>query len=153
MARCPLGAEAAGSFYGDLPRRWTYGRCAHCALVFREGTLTESQERHRYEQHKNHPGQAGYRDFLAPMVEEISRRCAPGGEGLDYGCGPGPVLALLLGERGMRVALHAPHFAPDPAALEREYDFVTCTEAEHFRQPALDFAVGALPAAAAGWGS
>ncbi|MGE4158547.1 MAG: class I SAM-dependent methyltransferase [Planctomycetota bacterium] len=61
-------------------------------------------------------------------------------EGLDFGSGPGPVLAQLLAERGHRVALFDPHFAPDPAVLERRYDFVTCTEVvEHFREPGREW--------------
>ncbi len=46
----------------------------------------------------------------------------------------------MLCEAGHRVALYDPFFVPDPAPLERSYDFVTCTEtAEHFHAPADEF--------------
>lgn len=61
-------------------------------------------------------------------------------EGLDFGAGPGPVLASYLRSQGHRVALYDPFFHPDPGALARDYDFITCTEAaEHFFDPKKEF--------------
>jgi len=38
------------------------------------------------------------------------------------------------------MAVYDPFFAPDPSALKRAHDFVTCTEVvEHFQQPADDW--------------
>ncbi len=38
------------------------------------------------------------------------------------------------------MAIYNPFFAPDPSTLERQYDFVTCTEVvEHFHRPASDW--------------
>lgn len=60
--------------------------------------------------------------------------------GLDYGCGPGPTLSVMLEEAGMEMRLYDPYFAPDISVLDCLYDFVTCTEvAEHFCQPARDW--------------
>src|SRR5690606_16571280 len=59
---------------------------------------------------------------------------------LDYGSGPGPALADMLGARGFHVNLYDPFFAPDADALDRRYDFITCTETvEHFFHPADEF--------------
>jgi hypothetical protein len=67
-------------------------------------------------------------------------RLPAGSSGLDYGCGPGPALAAMLREAGHEVAFFDPFFRPDRAVLERQYDFVTCTEtAEHFHRPADEF--------------
>ncbi|WP_382328301.1 class I SAM-dependent methyltransferase [Hydrogenophaga sp. UC242_50] len=72
----------------------------------------------------------------APLLQ----RLAPGCSGLDYGCGPGPVLADLLREAGHTVALYDPFFHPDTGALATPHDFITCTEvAEHFHDPAAEF--------------
>lgn len=137
---CPLCGAAARPFHDDRERRWHYEECGTCALVFRDGLPASEAQRARYLQHENKPDE-GYRRFLEPAAEAVARLVAPGAEGLDYGCGPGPVLALMLGERGYKVALHDPHFAPSPRTLERRYAFVTCTEAaEHFERPAGDFA-------------
>lgn len=57
--------------------------------------------------------------------------------GLDFGSGPGPALAAMLQEAGMRMALYDPFYAPDPEALDERYDFVSCSEVvEHFNRPA-----------------
>lgn len=47
----------------------------------------------------------------------------------------------MLREAGHDMHLYDPFFAPDPAALKRSYDFITCTEvAEHLHHPAAAFA-------------
>ena len=46
----------------------------------------------------------------------------------------------MLEEQGYRMSLYDPFFAPSPDALERRYDFITCTETvEHFYQPGKEF--------------
>ncbi|MBI5201901.1 MAG: class I SAM-dependent methyltransferase, partial [Elusimicrobia bacterium] len=70
-----------------------------------------------------------------------SARLAPGAEGLDYGCGPGPTASVMMRERGFAMTDYDPYFAPDAAALSRSYDFVVATEVlEHLRRPAGDLA-------------
>ena len=97
-------------------------------------------EHEHYLRHNNDPRDPGYRRFLARLAQPLLQRLAPGSRGLDYGCGPGPALAAMLGEEGHRVALYDPFFYPDPAPLAESYDFITCSEAaEHFHQPAAEF--------------
>jgi len=70
----------------------------------------------------------------------VLERLSPNSHGLDYGCGPGPALAAMLGEAGHRVALYDPVFEPHEAALRTRYDFVVCSEtAEHFHHPLTEF--------------
>ena len=57
------------------------------------------------------------------------------------------MLSFLLQEKGYRVTLYDPYYACNPPALERVYDFVTCTEVmEHFYVPRRewDLLVGLL---------
>jgi len=99
-----------------------------------------TEERARYETHRNDPGDEGYRAFLNRLAEPLAERLRPGAEGLDYGSGPGPTLSVILEEQGFRMAIYDPFFAPDESALARTYDFITCTEtAEHFFDPAAEF--------------
>jgi hypothetical protein len=47
----------------------------------------------------------------------------------------------MLTEAGHSIQLYDPFFHADASALERTYDFITCTEvAEHFHRPASEFA-------------
>ena len=59
----------------------------------------------------------------------------PQSKGLDFGSGPGPTLSVMLEEAGHSVALYDLYYADEPAVLERQYDFITCTEViEHIAQ-------------------
>jgi SAM-dependent methyltransferase len=89
-----------------------------------------------YELHENSPGDPGYRKFLSRLFEPMAECILPASRGLDFGCGPGPALSLMFGERGHRMAVFDPFFAPDSSVLDIEYDFVTATEViEHLHRP------------------
>lgn len=120
-----------------------YARCAACGATFLDASqLPDVQtELEQYLLHENDPEDPRYRDFLNRLAEPLLKKLAPGGQGLDYGCGPGPALARMLTEAGHAVRLYDPFFFPDASALERTYDFITCTEvAEHLHRPAREFA-------------
>lgn len=98
-------------------------------------------ERREYELHRNAPDDPGYRRFLSRLAEPLAVHLAPGDEGLDYGCGPGPAMSALMVERGFVMADYDPIFVPDGRLLERDWDFITCTETvEHFHFPGREFA-------------
>jgi SAM-dependent methyltransferase len=102
--------------------------------------LTAAEEYSRYLTHENNPQDPSYRHFLARVAVPLLERLPPHQRGLDYGCGPGPALAMMLREAGHTVSIFDPFFFPDPAPLNGSYDFITCTEAlEHFCQPMEEF--------------
>lgn len=140
MPDCPLCGHAAAPL--DKDRRRCYFQCPECRLIFADPAshLDAAAEKAIYDLHRNDPADAGYRRFLGRLAAPLLTRLAPGMRGLDFGCGPGPALSPLLREAGMHMADYDPFYAPDPALLECEYDFVTCSEVvEHFRQPAADW--------------
>lgn len=49
--------------------------------------------------HENDINDPGYRAFVAPVVDRISSDRTPKHFGLDFGAGPGPVIAKLLSDR------------------------------------------------------
>jgi SAM-dependent methyltransferase len=125
-----------------------YWRCDTCGArglnpAHHPDPATEKAE---YDRHENHVDDPGYRQFLSRLADPLRLHLAPGARGLDYGCGPGPALAAMLGEAGHRMTLYDPFYYPDPAPLSRTYDFVTCTEVvEHVHAPAREFTrMGAL---------
>lgn len=120
----------------------TYGRCDRCEATFLlpEHLPTPEAERAEYALHQNATGDGAYRAFLQQLARPLLQKLPPAQQGLDFGCGPGPALAALLGEAGHTVALYDPFFHPDTAALATSYDFITCSEVvEHFHQPAREF--------------
>lgn len=119
-----------------------YFHCESCGLAFMspEFRPTPEQERARYALHNNDPADERYRQFLTQVSEPLVPRLHPGAEGLDFGCGPGPTLSVMLREQGFHVRDYDPFFALDDDALQRTYDFITCTETvEHFHHPADEF--------------
>ncbi|MEO0511170.1 MAG: class I SAM-dependent methyltransferase [Verrucomicrobiota bacterium] len=101
---------------------------------------SQDEEREHYGTHQNNPTDSGYRAFLCRLWEPLSKRLSYDAAGLDYGSGPGPTLHLIAQESGFECTHYDPFFHPDTAALEKRYDFITCSEtAEHFHKPAVEF--------------
>lgn len=139
--KCLLcGAESTATTTSDARQ---YFQCAYCALVHLhpEQRLSRSDEKARYELHENNPADPDYIAFLRRLGDPIMARLRPGARGLDFGCGPSPVLSQLLTAAGFPCAAYDPFFAPDEALLENRYDYVTCSEVvEHAYDPAPMFA-------------
>lgn len=138
---CPLCDSRRIGPFSEIGSR-SFLRCGRCRLTFLRADqhLDPAAERARYELHRNRPDDPDYRNFLDRLAGPLLQRLPPAAEGLDYGSGPGPTLSVMLRERGFPMRIYDPFFAPDESALERTYDFITCTEtAEHFRNPGGEF--------------
>ncbi len=138
---CPVCRSSQTAFY--LNRDTTdYYRCHDCLAIFTDpaALLAKEEEHARYLLHDNDADDPGYRRFLERLALPVDARLAAASEGLDYGCGPTPLLAEILKEKGHTMQVYDPYFFPDPAPLSRRYDFITCSEAaEHFYKPAEEF--------------
>ncbi|NNE41188.1 MAG: class I SAM-dependent methyltransferase [Marinicaulis sp.] len=100
---------------------------------------TVDEERRHYKLHENEIDDPGYRKFLSKLFDPMRQFLSSGMAGLDFGCGPGPVLAGMFEKAGYPMALFDPIFYPDEKALCGQYDFIVCTEtAEHFHDPARE---------------
>jgi len=136
---CPLCHGNATFFFEDERRQ--YRQCEKCALIFVpvEFHLTRKEEMTQYDLHENGPTDPGYRQFLSRLADPLLKKLSPNSTGLDFGCGPGPTLSVMLEETGHQVALHDPFFKPNPNALKTTYDFITATEVlEHLHHPRRD---------------
>ncbi len=97
--------------------------------------MAKELELAEYNLHQNTGLDAGYTRFLSRAVAPVVCRF-PGGEGLDFGSGPAPVLAQLLTAAGCSMSIFDKFYSPNPAPLAGEYDFVTATEVvEHLDAP------------------
>ncbi|WP_189429276.1 class I SAM-dependent methyltransferase [Alishewanella longhuensis] len=141
-AVCPLCQNTQTEIFSQDPQR-LYLQCQRCQLVFvaRQHLLTAEQERQHYLLHNNDLQDPGYRQFLSKLAKPLLAMLGKGAkQGLDFGCGPGPLLAQMLTEAGHQMQLWDPFFANNPAALQQQYDFISCTEAiEHFVNPATEW--------------
>ncbi|WP_062270688.1 class I SAM-dependent methyltransferase [Endozoicomonas arenosclerae] len=133
---CPLCHSASPPYASD--NRRNYFQCSECALVFADPKSWPSPEKERseYELHENDASDPGYRKFLSRVINPLKETLSPDAKGLDFGCGPGPALSLMMEESGWAMALYDPFFHPNEAALNERYDFITATEViEHIHQP------------------
>ncbi|SEA50146.1 class I SAM-dependent methyltransferase [Alkalimonas amylolytica] len=139
---CPLCQSDHTQLYHSeqrskvLPR--DYWRCATCALVFVPAVfhLDSVAEKAVYDQHQNRPDDPGYRKFLNRLYEPMHQKLAPGAVGLDFGCGPGPTLALMFAEAGFACANYDLYYCHQPERLAQRYDFICSSEVvEHLSAP------------------
>ncbi len=138
---CPLCQTTnAPLFHCDKQR--SYFRCEVCLLVFvgENEILSKEEEKAVYDLHQNHSEDEGYQTFLGRIVEPLRKFLKPGAKGLDFGCGPNPVLAEILNRNGFAVDFYDPIYFPNQEKLGKNYDFITATEViEHVKDPAAVF--------------
>ncbi len=134
---CPLCSSGSTVFfYRD--RRRDYWCCNGCQLIFvpPEFHLSDAEEKAQYDLHQNRPEDPGYRQFLARLADPLLARLSKHSRGLDFGCGPGPTLHLMLKDAGHSMALYDKFYVPNQTSLTNHYDFITATEVvEHLAAP------------------
>jgi uncharacterized C2H2 Zn-finger protein len=116
--------------------------CPNCGLVFKNPLLhlNHVEDFKRYSSHQNDEKDQRYLDFLNKLVTPLlpflpNQFCA-----LDFGCGPGPALSLILEGHGGVVRNYDPLFFPNTDILNLEFDVVTSSEVvEHFKNPKYDW--------------
>lgn len=122
---CPLCRSLSLSQFQNE----SFLRCQDCALILknRQDWPSAASEKARYLKHENTPDNLGYIEFLKPVIEHVKSHHPPGSRGLDFGCGPRPVLAEILGEAQYLMEIYDPFFFPRDLDAH-DLDFVTCTE-------------------------
>ncbi|MBQ50758.1 MAG: methyltransferase, partial [Leeuwenhoekiella sp.] len=100
---CPL-CKHDSDYFGTYQGR-IYNRCTFCASVFLDPNDLPSAkaEKKRYDKHENSLDNKGYLQFLEPLRNVIIKNESATQTGLDYGCGPNPVLSKLLKKEGFTV--------------------------------------------------
>ncbi len=112
--------------------------CGTCSLLFVAPgqRIPRAEETARYEQHDNRADDPRYVAHLRRLADPVIARTRTGARGLDYGCGPAPVLGGILTAEGRPTTSYDPHFRDDSALLAGRYDFITCSEVlEHVHDP------------------
>ncbi len=140
---CPVCSSAAAEIY--LKKRKCgreYYICRSCFHVYLDAKyfLKRDEEFQHYQRHNNDVEDKAYQDFVLPLIKFIEVYTNKEVFGLDYGCGPGPVIAYLLKKRGYSIDLYDPFFLEDKKLELDSYDFLILSEvAEHFQNPVKEF--------------
>lgn len=117
-----------------------YYHCKNCDTIFQDesGLLrSKAEEKSSYDTHNNSADCDGYvnmfREFIEKSIAPLNLNFE---SALDYGCGPGPVLASLLNEFVPIVKTYDRIYPFSPDFDQYEYDLITSTEVfEHFNKP------------------
>lgn len=95
-----------------------------------------SEQKSRYDHHKNEIENPGYVQFFEQLLKPLKPEIQGVQEALDWGSGPGdaPVLSQLLEREGIKTDLYDPIYQNE--FPQKNYELITCTEVvEHFQNP------------------
>ncbi|MBI6120217.1 class I SAM-dependent methyltransferase [Salegentibacter maritimus] len=137
---CLLCKGATKKSWSDKNREFV--ECTHCGSIqlLPEYYISKKAEEARYLTHNNDVENTGYQDFVKPITSRILQDFSPEDNGLDYGCGTGPVISIQLEKAGYKTTLYDPYFHPNKEALKSQYHFIICCEVmEHFYKPKEEF--------------
>ncbi|HBD95265.1 MAG: hypothetical protein A2015_16265 [Spirochaetes bacterium GWF1_31_7] len=115
----------------------TYYKCNNCDLLFLDSSHLPAffEEKSRYLTHENNIENKGYVSFLMTAIEPALSFFKKGMKILDFGCGPGPTLNLILKNNGFDCDIYDPIFYPE-IDRTKKYDAIFATECfEHFFNP------------------
>ncbi len=120
---CPLCTNNDINLFFEDKRR-VYLQCSCCKLVFvpKEYWLSREEEKAIYDLHENNPQDQGYRRFLSRLTVPLLELLESHMQGLDFGCGPGPTLSVMLEERGLQVDNYDTFYFNDPSLLNKSYE-------------------------------
>lgn len=140
---CPLCNSIADYFCSIGNTGRDYYKCSICFSIFLTPNtyIDYKAEKARYEEHNNDVEDSRYQNFVSPITDAIQAQFPKTSDGLDYGCGTGPVASVVLEREGFKkIALYDPFFHPHEDNLKKTYDFIICCEVmEHFFNPKEEF--------------
>lgn len=144
LTQCPLCKHEQTTLFEDLTKEHDqrlYYHCENCDLVFADpkSWLIPEEEKKRYEIHQNDSDDERYRAFLDKLLVPLSKKITDHSRGLDFGCGPGPTISVMMSERGHDMKNYDPFFCDDKSVFNETFQFITCTEVlEHMFRPMVE---------------
>lgn len=106
-----------------------------CGFIFKDRIMDGEVEFEHYSKHNNTMENEGYVNMFEKFLSKVDEYLV-GPNMLDFGCGPGPVLAELLKRRGYKVKTYDKYFNHDADYDMFLYNTIVSTEAiEHFDDP------------------
>lgn len=134
---CSLCGNKNIELYSKDKKR-EYYKCPTCTniTVPQIYHLSEEDEKKRYDLHTNNKNDEYYINFLSRIIEPLLIYIQPQSEGLDFGCGPGPILKKQLESYNIKLSEYDLYYKNDMDLLNRSWDFIITTEVlEHLKYP------------------
>ncbi len=137
---CPLCFENKTQKTQVVFKDRSYYKCISCQLIYcdRVNLPDIEAEKSRYRLHQNIIENTGYLSFLIKIIDPLVLFLNSDMIGIDYGCGPSPIISDILQEKGIMCENYDPFFFPVMPKIF-DYDFIISTECfEHFHYPSND---------------
>jgi len=123
----------------DYDKHKKYEICTNCQAIIlqKKFLINPAKEKAQYEHHNNNFESKGYvkmfEDFLDYFWQDLDKNAT---HGLDFGSGPGPVLAQIMENRSLHVEIFDKFYQPNPIYKDKKYNLITSTEVfEHLQNP------------------
>lgn len=137
--KCKICGADTREFY-DAQFNVSYYYCEICEFIAKDenSLVSPEEEKNEYDLHDNSYQNEGYvnmfRNFLNRSVLDFVKY---GKEALDFGSGPGPVLAKILSdEYGYTTDIYDLYYSHEKVYEGKNYDLITSTEVvEHLNNP------------------
>ena len=126
-------------FIEDKKNKWHFFHCEKCEFIFKDPAnyVDSTKELKQYQNHNNTMQSSGYVEMFDVFMKITFERYLKNIKTvLEFGSGPGPVLAELLKQKGLDVDIYDKFFAPKKVYENKQYDLITSTEVlEHIQNP------------------
>lgn len=123
----------------DIKTKKKYHQCLNCEYIYldKEFYVDNMAEKKHYDKHHNNFESIGYvkmfndliDEFIEPNIKDIKTA-------LDFGCGEGEVLPILLERHKIECDRYDIFYFPKKVYIDKKYDLIVSTEVfEHLTNP------------------
>lgn len=137
--RCCKICHADTSSILDVKSKKTYHKCSTCRYIFLDEQfyIEEEHEKKHYDKHHNNFESLGYVKMFDDLIDEFIEPYKQDIESaLDFGCGEGEVLPVLLERRDISCDRYDLFYFPTKVYENKKYNLICSTEVfEHLENP------------------
>lgn len=117
----------------------TYHKCATCSYIALDEKfyIDESHEKSHYDKHHNNFESLGYVKMFEDLIDGfVQPHISTIKIALDFGCGEGEVLPILLEKNSVKCDRYDLFYFPKKVYEDKKYDLICSTEVfEHLQNP------------------
>jgi 2-polyprenyl-3-methyl-5-hydroxy-6-metoxy-1,4-benzoquinol methylase len=136
MKPCKI-CESKTSILKDEKTSKIYHKCPKCKYIFLDDEfyIDEQKEKKHYDKHHNNLESLGYVKMFEDLRDEFIKPLGIN-RALDFGCGEGEVLAIVLERTGMECDRYDLFYFPEKIYKDKTYELICSTEVfEHLQNP------------------
>jgi len=138
MKNCKI-CNSGTTYIIDIKTKKKYHKCLKCEYIFLNELfyIDYKAEKKHYDKHHNSFESLGYVKMFEDLIEEFVTPYEKDIDtSLDFGCGEGEVLAILLQNNKIRCDRYDLFYFPKKTYEGKEYDLIVSTEVlEHLENP------------------